>query len=216
MAEEIQRKMPAWLKIAVEWGPLVAFFIANARGGIFVATGVFMAATIVALVVAWVTTHRIAMVPLVSAIFVALFGALTLWLQDEVFIKVKVTLVNALFGTILLVGLAFGRQFLKLLLGETLKMDDEGWRKLTLRWGAILLRCRRPQRNGVAHGQHRRLGHLQGVRHPAADAAFRPLPGSVDAKTHAAGRQRGTLGCPAASVFPGRIGERCEVFFSLD
>jgi intracellular septation protein len=137
MAEEIQRKMPAWLKIAVEWGPLVAFFIANARGGIFVATGVFMAATIIALAVAWVTTHRVAMVPLVSAIFVALFGALTLWLQDEVFIKVKVTLVNALFGTILLVGLAFGRQFLKLLLGETLKMDDEGWRKLTLRWGVF-------------------------------------------------------------------------------
>ncbi len=96
-----------------------------------------MAATIIALAVAWVTTRRVAMVPLVSAIFVALFGALTLWLQDEVFIKVKVTLVNVLFGTILLVGLAFGRQFLKLLLGETLKMDDEGWRKLTLRWGVF-------------------------------------------------------------------------------
>ncbi len=135
MAEEVPRKMPPWLKIAVEWGPLIAFFIANARGGIFVATGVFMTATIIALAVAWATTRRVAMVPLVSAIFVALFGALTLWLQDEVFIKVKVTLVNVLFGSILLVGLAFGRQFLKLLLGETLKMDDEGWRKLTLRWG---------------------------------------------------------------------------------
>ena len=64
-----------------------------------------MAATIVALAVAWVTTRRLAMVPLVSAVFVGLFGALTLWLQDEIFIKVKVTLVNALFGTILLVGL---------------------------------------------------------------------------------------------------------------
>jgi intracellular septation protein len=63
------------------------------------------------------------------------FGGLTLWLQNETFIKVKVTLINALFGTILLSGLFFGKQLLKLVLGEALKMDDEGWRILTLRWG---------------------------------------------------------------------------------
>ncbi|MDP9137196.1 MAG: septation protein A [Pseudomonadota bacterium] len=137
MAETDRRKMPALLKIAVEWGPLIAFFIANAKGGIFLATAVFMAATILALLVAWLTTRRLAMVPLISAIFVGLFGALTLWLQDEVFIKVKVTLVNALFGSILLIGLYFGKQFLKTLLGETLNMDDAGWYKLTLRWGVF-------------------------------------------------------------------------------
>jgi intracellular septation protein len=135
MAEDARRTMPAMLKIVVEWGPLMAFFIANVKGGIFLATGVFMAATTVALAVAWIATRRLAMVPLISAIFVGLFGALTLWLQDEVFIKVKVTLVNALFGSILLVGLYFGKQFLKSIMGETLVMDDEGWRKLTLRWG---------------------------------------------------------------------------------
>ena len=127
--------MPSWLRILVEWGPLVSFFIANARGGIFWGTGVFMAATAVALAVSWTMTRKLAMVPLIGAVFVAVFGGLTLWLQNETFIKVKVTLINALFGTILLSGLFFGKQLLKLVLGEALKMDDEGWRILTLRWG---------------------------------------------------------------------------------
>jgi intracellular septation protein len=135
MAQGEHRRMPAMVRIAVEWGPLIAFFIANARGGIFFATGMFMAATVIALALGWASSRRLAMVPLVSAIFVGLFGALTLWLHDEVFIKVKVTLINALFGSILLVGLYFGKHFLKMIMGEALAMDDEGWRKLTVRWG---------------------------------------------------------------------------------
>jgi intracellular septation protein len=127
--------MPPWLRILVEWGPLLAFFLANARGGIFWGTGIFMAATVLALAVSWGMTRKIAMVPLIGAVFVALFGGLTLWLQNETFIKVKVTLVNVLFGSILLVGLYFDKQFLKMVLGEALKMDDAGWRILTLRWG---------------------------------------------------------------------------------
>jgi intracellular septation protein len=94
-----------------------------------------MAATAVALAVSWTMTRKLAMVPLIGAVFVAVFGGLTLWLQNETFIKVKVTLINALFGTILLSGLFFGKQLLKVVLGEALKMDDEGWRILTLRWG---------------------------------------------------------------------------------
>jgi intracellular septation protein len=135
MTERPDYRMPSWLRILVEWGPLVSFFIANARGGIFWGTGVFMAATAVALAVSWTMTRKLAMVPLIGAVFVAVFGGLTLWLQNETFIKVKVTLINALFGTILLSGLFFGKQLLKLVLGEALKMDDEGWRILTLRWG---------------------------------------------------------------------------------
>jgi intracellular septation protein len=135
MTERLDYRMPSWLRILVEWGPLVSFFIANARGGIFWGTGVFMAATAVALAVSWTMTRKLAMVPLIGAVFVAVFGGLTLWLQNETFIKVKVTLINALFGTILLSGLFFGKQLLKVVLGEALKMDDEGWRILTLRWG---------------------------------------------------------------------------------
>jgi intracellular septation protein len=133
--DKAENRLPSWARILVEWGPLVAFFIANARGGIFWGTGVFMVATVIALAVSWTWTRKLALVPLIGAVFVALFGGLTLWLQNDTFIKVKVTLVNLLFGTVLLSGLAFRKQFLKLILGEALKMDDEGWRILTLRWG---------------------------------------------------------------------------------
>jgi intracellular septation protein len=135
MTEKVDVSLPSWARILVEWGPLVAFFIANAKGGIFWGTGVFMVATTIALAVSWTWTRKLAMVPLIGAVFVAIFGGLTLWLQNDTFIKVKVTLVNVLFGTILLTGLVFGKQFLKLILGEALKMDDQGWRLLTLRWG---------------------------------------------------------------------------------
>jgi intracellular septation protein len=135
MTQTERPAVPGWLRTIIEWGPLIAFFIANARGGIFWGTGVFMAATAVALVLSWTLTRKLAMVPLLGAVFVAVFGGLTLWLHNDTFIKVKVTLVNALFGSILLTGLYFGKQFLKHVLGEALKMDDEGWRILTLRWG---------------------------------------------------------------------------------
>ena len=127
------------LKLVIEAGPLVSFFIANWLGGIFWATGVFMAATAISLAVSWALTRKLAVVPLVSAGFVAVFGLLTLWLQNEMFIKVKVTLINAAFGIILLVGLKFGQTFLKLVMGEAVKMSDAGWRTLTLRWGLFFL-----------------------------------------------------------------------------
>jgi intracellular septation protein len=129
-----RRELPPLLKLAVEMGPLVAFFAANAWGGIFWATGVYMVAAAVALAVSWVLTRRIAIVPIVTLGFVVAFGALTLILADETFIKVKVSIINALFGAILLTGLAMGRPLLKLAFGEAVNLDAEGWRKLTIRW----------------------------------------------------------------------------------
>ena len=99
-------KMGQGTKLLIEMGPLVAFFIANWKAGIFWGTGIFMVATAIALAASWILTRKIAMVPLVSAVFVALFGALTLWLHSDLFIKVKVTLINALFGAVLLGGVA--------------------------------------------------------------------------------------------------------------
>jgi intracellular septation protein len=129
--------MPPLLKLLIEAGPLVAFFIANWFGGIFWATGIFMATTALSLAVSWLLTRKFAVAPLITAAFVAVFGALTLWLHDDTFIKVKVTLINALFGALLLGGLAFRQLFLKFVMSEAIKLDDEGWRKLTLRWGAF-------------------------------------------------------------------------------
>ena len=126
-------------KLLIELGPLVAFFAANWLGGIFWGTGVFMAATAVALAVSWTLTGKLAMVPLVSAVFVAVFGALTIWLHSDLFIKVKVTLVNPLFGAVLLGGAVMGRSYLKLIMGEAVKLTEAAWRTLSIRWGVFFL-----------------------------------------------------------------------------
>ena len=130
-------KMGQGTKLLIELGPLVAFFIANWKAGIFWGTGIFMVATAIALSVSWALTRKIAMVPLVSAIFVALFGALTLWLHSDLFIKVKVTLINALFGAVLLGGVAMGRSYIKLIMGEAVRLSEEAWRTLSIRWGVF-------------------------------------------------------------------------------
>ena len=127
------------LKFLVEFGPLVIFFGFNYFGGIFWATAAFMVATLISLAVSRYTLGRIPVMPLVTAVFVFVFGGLTLWLQDEHFIKIKPTIVYCLFAAILLGGLFSGRTFLKSVFGEAFQLTDEGWRKLTVRWGSFFL-----------------------------------------------------------------------------
>ncbi|HEX2137554.1 MAG TPA: septation protein A [Microvirga sp.] len=122
------------LKLALELGPLVLFFLANQRAGIFAATGLFVAATVVALAVHYVLVRKLPIMPLVSGVVVVVFGGLTLALQDELFIKLKPTIVNTLFGLTLLGGLYFGKPLLALVLDSMFELTEEGWRKLTLRW----------------------------------------------------------------------------------
>ena len=134
-----RRDMNPWAKMALEMGPLIVFFVVNGRLGIFWATGSFMAAMVLSLAVMFAATRKIPPMPLITAIFVALFGGLTLWLQDETFIKIKPTLVYCLFAAILGLGLMFGRTFLKPLLGAMLALTNEGWRLLTWRWAGFFL-----------------------------------------------------------------------------
>lgn len=122
------------LKLLLDVGPLAIFFIMNGRAGIFYATGAFMVATVISLVASRLLFKRIPVIALVTGVFVMVFGALTIWLHDDTFIKVKPTIVNCLFVVILATGLYFRRPLLKLALGEVFKMEDEGWRILTLRW----------------------------------------------------------------------------------
>jgi intracellular septation protein len=131
------RPLSPGLKIAVELGPLLVFFLANARFGIFAGTAVYMAAAAVALAVNWALTRRIAVMPIVALAFVVAFGALTLLLHDDVFIKVKVTVVNALFAVLLVGGLLAGKPLLRIVLGEAIDLDDEGWRILSWRWACF-------------------------------------------------------------------------------
>ncbi len=122
------------VKALTEYGPLAVFFIANARFDIFVATAAFMVAITLALVVTFVLTRKIAKMPLITAVFVLVFGGLTLWLNDELFIKIKPTLVYVLFAVILFGGYMVRRYFLADLLGNALQLATEGWRQMTLRW----------------------------------------------------------------------------------
>lgn len=122
------------LKLAVEVGPLVVFFVVNARAGIFWGTGIFMGATVVSLIASRILFGRIPVMPLVTGVCVMVFGGLTLWLQDDHFIKIKPTIVNALFAGALFIGLLVGQSLLRVIFGEVFRLTDEGWRKLTLRW----------------------------------------------------------------------------------
>ncbi len=133
-AEGAPKKLNPWLKFALEIGPLVAFFFVNSRAGLFWGTGVFMAATAVSLLVSWLLIRRLPIMPLVTGVVVLIFGGLTLYLQDELFIKLKPTIVNTMFGVVLLVGLAFGKSLLAVVFDAAFSLTDEGWKKLTFRW----------------------------------------------------------------------------------
>jgi intracellular septation protein len=121
-------------KLTLDLGPLVLFFFANSYRGIFFATGALMVATLVALAISYALTRRIAIVPVATAGIIIAFGALTLWLQDESFIKIKPTLIYVMFSSILIVGLATGRPLFEYVLDGAFHMTHDGWKKLTWRW----------------------------------------------------------------------------------
>jgi intracellular septation protein len=148
------------LKIVLDLGPLVLFFIANSRPapflplvapvlpadiaagehtGIFVATAVFMVAIVAALAVSYVMTRHLPVMPLVTAIIVLVFGSLTLVLHDEHSIKLKPTIIYLLFGGLLLGGLALGKPLLSMVFDSVFHLTEEGWRKLTVRWALFFL-----------------------------------------------------------------------------
>jgi len=127
------------LKLLVEVGPLVVFFVVNSRAGIFWGTGTFMVATVISLIASRILLGRIPVMPLVTGACVLVFGGLTLWLQDDHFIKIKPTIVNSLFAGVLFVGLLSGQSFLKIVFGEVFRLTEEGWRKLTLRWACFFV-----------------------------------------------------------------------------
>lgn len=127
------------LKLLVELGPLIAFFIVYSRAGIYWATGVLMVATVISLVASWSLFGRLLAMPVVTAVLVVVFGGLTFWLDDPRFIKIKPTIINLLFAGILLAGLIMRRPLLKILFGEAFNLTEEGWRKLSVRWAVFFL-----------------------------------------------------------------------------
>ncbi|MDR3475613.1 MAG: septation protein A [Devosia sp.] len=130
---------PQVLKLALELGPLAIFYIANARADIYAATAWFMAAMVAALILSWLLLHKLAVMPVVTGVVVLVFGGLTLYFHDASFIKLKPTIINALFAVVLLGGLAFKQSLLRYVFGDVYKLKPEGWTILTLRWGLFFL-----------------------------------------------------------------------------
>lgn len=125
---------PKWLKPGTEYGPILIFFAAYYLGDLFVATTAIMIATAIALLVSYIFERKIPMMPLVTAVVIGVFGGLTLWLKDETFIKMKPTIIQAVFGLVLLGGLAAKKLFLKSVMGSVWQMTDGAWRELTVRF----------------------------------------------------------------------------------
>ena len=134
MQTEQQPTPPPPSKLLVDLGPLALFFGTNYFKGIFWATGVFMVAITAALLYSWKKDHKLPPMMVFTAVLVLVFGGLTIALQDETFIKIKVTLINALFASILLVGLFSGKMLLKTAFGHAFQITEAGWRSLTIRW----------------------------------------------------------------------------------
>ena len=141
MAEKTTEKKPneGAGQLLLDLGPLAAFFITYKYVGLIEATAALVVATLLSLVYTYIKTKKIAPMPLITGVMVTVFGGLTIWLNDEQFIKIKPTIVNLLFAAILLGGLLFKKPLLKYALGSALQMKDAGWIKLSFRWGIFFI-----------------------------------------------------------------------------
>lgn len=134
-----RKHLPPLAKLALDIGPLVLFFVVNGRWGIYAATGVFMVAVIVALIVSYAMIRRFPVMTVVSAVIVMVFGGLTIWLHNDTFIKMKPTIIYALFAGVLGIGLLMRKPLLATVFDAMFHLTDEGWRKLTIRWALFFL-----------------------------------------------------------------------------
>ncbi|HUJ04074.1 MAG TPA: septation protein A [Rhizomicrobium sp.] len=134
------RKLSHGLRFALDLGPLILFFgVLTATKNIFAATAVFMAGVAVSLSVGFMRERRLSPMPAITAIIVFVFGGLTLYLHNDVFIKIKPTIIYLIFAAILAGGLMTGRTFIKYLFEHAFQLDETGWRSLTWRWTIFFL-----------------------------------------------------------------------------
>lgn len=127
------------MKLLLEFGPLLLFFVANAKFGIVPATSAFLISLLITLPISWKLAGKLPLMSVITAVFVGVFGGLTILLDDELFIQLKPTVASLFFAAAIGVGLARGKLLLKTVLGEAMPLDDEGWRILSIRWVGFFL-----------------------------------------------------------------------------
>ncbi len=193
-ATKAPAKPSPWLKLTLELGPLILFFFANSRpklfepfarlfvppqlltgenAGLFTATTVLIPAVLLALLVSYLRTRRLPVMPLVTAILVVVFGALTLYLHNPSFIKMKPTILYAAFGIALLGGLIFNKPLLPVVLDNAIALTERGWRVLTLRWAIFFFAL------AVLNEIVWRLNAIYVPAHPNDYWVFFKFPGTV-------------------------------------
>ncbi len=131
--------MTAAKKQMLEFAPLLIFFAAYWKFGFIWATGALVAATLATVLILYMVEGKIAKVQVLTTLLVVVFGGLTLYFKDPVFIKIKVSVINLLFAGLLLGGLAYGKLFIRDMLGSSVAMPDAAWRSLTLRWALFFV-----------------------------------------------------------------------------
>jgi intracellular septation protein len=127
------------LKLALDLGPLLVFFTGNYYFDIFIATGMFMVAVLASLAITYAIARRISPMPIVTGVVVLVFGGLTLLLADELFIKLKPTIVNSIFASVLLAGVLTDRLYIKILFDNAFHLPEFAWKVLTYRWIAFFV-----------------------------------------------------------------------------
>ena len=127
----------SFVKFVTDFGPLMVFFFFyyNSDKNLQVAIPPFIIATLIALLIVWLLEKKIPMVPLIGGILITLFGGLTIYFDNPIFIYIKPTIINILFGFTLLFGKYFTEEsILKKILGKSLSLSNEGWNLLNKRW----------------------------------------------------------------------------------
>lgn len=143
---------PAWVKPALEFGPLMIFLLVYMRikervfdiggteySGFIIATALFVPLILVSTGILWRISGKLPVMQVFSAVLVLLLGGLTIWLNDPQFIKMKPTFLYIFFATLLAGGLLAGRNLLNIVMGGALKLRHEGWRVLTWRFVGLML-----------------------------------------------------------------------------
>ena len=126
--------MKSIYKLLIDIGPLAVFFIFYTRSGLQASILPLMIATVIAVLFSYILEKKIPIMPTVGAAIVLIFGGLTIYFDNEVFIKMKPTIINLIFAIILYGGMLVNKPLLKILLGAALRLKEEGWRILTYRW----------------------------------------------------------------------------------
>ena len=130
------------LKFVTDFGPLVIFFFYYYDSGknLKVAIPPFIVATLIALAIIWLLEKKIPYIPLVGGIIISLFGGLTLYFNNPVFLYMKPTIINVIFAITLIVGKTFfNKNFLKFFLKTAFNLDESGWGKLNNRWAYFFI-----------------------------------------------------------------------------